>query len=133
MSGRRPLKGGAARLLGNHDGAVGKTFRRCYDALEGELGPFTPLGRLEASRVAARFVEMQDATRALTAAQARRADGRGRRPGSREIRALQRRLGLADGSYTAALAQLRTLAPTRKAPSLPDYLASLTSKPNGGA
>ena len=54
MPGSHPsvLKGGVPRLLGFHGSLVGKVYRRAYDALSSELGPFTLLGRLEAGRVA---------------------------------------------------------------------------------
>lgn len=60
MGGRRRLKAGAPRLLGRHDGTAGRAFRRAYDALAVELGPFTsPLLRLEAGRVAAAWVALK--------------------------------------------------------------------------
>ena len=113
MSGRRPLKGGAVRLLGTHAGVEGAIFRRIYDALAADLGPLSPLGALEASRVAANWVQLQAATRALAAARRKRVEGRGRRPNVRAIERLARRQGLADASYAASLARLLALAAHR--------------------
>ena len=48
---RRPLRCGAPRLLPDHNGAQGDTrYREAYRALVAELGPFSPLQRLEAGR-----------------------------------------------------------------------------------
>jgi hypothetical protein len=109
MGGRRPLKGGAPRVLGAHDGIEGRAYRRAYSALEGEFGPFSALGRLEAGRVAALHVQLQAATAAFMQAQRARRLGRGRRPNVQAIERLARRQGLADQSYSQALGQLREL------------------------
>lgn len=117
MSGRRPLKGGAPRLLSNHGGLEGKDYRRAYDVLAAELGPFTPLQRMEAGRVAAAWLQLQAATRALTTAQRERRTGKGRRPSARDLERLARRQGLADSTYAQALARLQEqCTSTRKAP-----------------
>jgi hypothetical protein len=123
MGGRRPLKAGAVRLLGKHDGASGRAFRRAYDALVTEYGPFTPLGCLEASRVAVAWVNLEAATRALEAARAARERGKGRRPSTRDVERAARRQGLADQSYSQGLDKLRALAGPRQPSSLGDALA----------
>ena len=118
MAGRRPLKGGAMRMLGNHHGFAGKAYRRSWDALEAHFGPETlaePLMKLEAGRVAAAWVNVEEATRALQAARQERANGRGRRPGVRDLERLSRRQGLADGSYSAAFTRFSELALRRHA------------------
>jgi hypothetical protein len=131
MSGRRPLKGGAVRLLGNHHGEAGVAFRRCYDAVSLELGPLSALAKLEASRVAAAWVQLQAATRALVAAQRERKTGRGRRPGARDIERLARRQGLADSSFSQALDKLRAMVGDRPAPDLARQLAAAASRREG--
>jgi hypothetical protein len=110
MGQRRRLKGGAPRLLGNHGGAEGAAYRRAYDALEEEYGPFSALGRLEAGRVAVAYVQLQATTRALVAEQQKRRRGKGRRPNAQQIERLARRQGLADNSYAQALARLQAMA-----------------------
>ena len=121
--GKEPLKGGAERLLGSHAGRPGKVFRRAYDAVEAEYGPFTALGRLEASRVAAAWVNFDAATRALEAARTTRTTGTGRRPSPRDIERLARRQGLADSSYSQALDKLRELVARRKPLTLAEQLS----------
>ncbi len=111
MGGRRRLKAHAPRLLGRHDGQDGRAYRRAYDSLEADLGPFTSrLTRFEAGRVAVTMLNLEIATRALAAARRARESGRGRRPGPRDLERLARRQGLADQSYTQALDKLRELA-----------------------
>lgn len=111
MGGKRRLIGGAVRVLGDHSGAEGAAFRRCYAALVERYGEFTTkLLRLEASRVAVAWVNWADATKALSAARRHRAKERGRRPGSRDVERLARRQGLADGSYQLALNRLEEMA-----------------------
>ena len=84
MGIRSPLKGKAPRLLGNHGGTEGKRYRRAYDALEEELGPFASrLIRFEAGRAAIAMINVESATRALVAARRKRENGRGRRPNAR--------------------------------------------------
>lgn len=119
MAHRSPLLGGAPRLLGSHAGAEGKAYRKCFDALAGDLGPFTPLQTLEAGRVAAAWVALVAATRALNAAQRARRLGKGRRPSVTAVEKLARRQGLADGSYGTALDKLQALCRTTKARRLP--------------
>ena len=119
MAGRRPLVGGAVRLLGNHSGREGWAFRRCYDALVERYGAFeTKLLRLEASRTAAAWVNLEVATRELSAARRRRTKERGRRPGARDVERLARRQGLADGSYQLALGRLEAMVGSVQKPDL---------------
>jgi hypothetical protein len=124
MAGRKPLKGGAPRVLGKHDGLEGRAYRRAYEAIETEYGPFSALGRLEAGRVAALHVQLQAATGALMQAQRARRLGKGRRPNVQEIEKLARRQGLADTSYAAALGALRELVSAHRKPaSIADLVA----------
>ena len=109
MGGRRALKGGAPRLLGRQDGLEGRVYRRAYDALEAEYGPFSALARLEAGRVALLWVQLQAASHALMQAQRARRTGKGRRPSVQQVERFARRQGLADGSYVQGLAKLREL------------------------
>ncbi len=109
MGGRRALKGGAPRLLGRQDGFEGRTYRRAYDALEAEYGPFSALARLEAGRVALLWVQLQAASHGLVEAQRRRRLGKGRRPSIQQVERFARRQGLADGSYAQGLTKLREL------------------------
>lgn len=124
MAHLSPLKGGAPRLLDSHGGAAGKAYRRAYDALEADLGPFTALGRMEAGRCAAAWVELEAATRALTAARRKRLDGKGRRPNVQLIEKLARRQGLADSTFSQALDKLKELtAVSRRRRTLAEQLA----------
>ncbi len=123
MGGRRPLKGGAPRLLGRHDGLEGWAYRRAFDAMAEEFTLSTPLLQFEAGRVAALRVQLEAATRALMAAQRARRIGRGRRPNVQQLERLARRQGLADGSYSQALDKLRELAGRRKPLDLAQRLA----------
>ena len=117
MAGRRRLVGGAVRVLGDHSGIEGWIFRRAYDALVERFGAFeTKLLRLEASRVAVLWLNLELATRDLSAARRRRAKERGRRPGSRDVERLSRRQGLADSSYQLGLGRLEEMTKARKQP-----------------
>jgi hypothetical protein len=116
MSGRRPLKGGAPRLLTRHDGVEGAAFRRAYADLAEEFDLSSSFLRFEAGRVAALRCQLEFATRALVAAQRARRVGRGRRPNADKIERLSRRQGLADGSYSQGLARLEQLAPRARRP-----------------
>jgi hypothetical protein len=119
MAGRRRLVGGAVRVLGDHSGIEGWIFRRAYDALVERFGSFdTKLLRLEASRTAAMWVNLELATKDLSAARRRRAKERGRRPGSRDIEKLARRQGLSDSSYQLALNRLEEMVGRAKKPDL---------------
>ncbi|MBI4346857.1 MAG: hypothetical protein HY553_08375 [Elusimicrobia bacterium] len=111
MSGKRRLKANAPRLLGRHDGPDGRAYRRAYDALEADLGPFaSELVRFEAGRAAVTMVNLEGATKAQAAARRARESGKGRRPGPRDLERLARRQGLADATYSQALDKLRELA-----------------------
>jgi hypothetical protein len=133
MARGRPLKGGAPRLLGNHGGQEGKAYRRHFDALEAEIGPFTPLQRFEAGRVAAAAVELIAATRTLNAARRDRRLGKGRRPNLQAIERLARRAGLADGSYAAALERLREMARESRGKRRPTSALELLDEHRSGA
>jgi hypothetical protein len=129
----KPLKGGAVRLLDRHDGAAGRAFRAAYDALVVDLGPFrSRLARMEASRTAAAWVNLQVATSALTALRRQREQGRGRRPSAQAVERAARRQGLADQTYSQALDRLRELAAQRSGisrPSTPaEMLAAITDE-----
>lgn len=126
MAGRRRLRDEAPRLLGKHDGMPGKWYREAWLALVGEMGPFTPLQRLEAGRVAVLWVQVRTTTEALQAAHRQRREGKGRRPSPREIERLSRRQGLADASYSQALERLKELtAATPRKPMPADVVARL--------
>lgn len=130
MPSRRPLKGGAPRLLGKHDGMPGRAYRRFYDALEAELGPFpNGLLRFEAGRVAVCMTNLEASTRALAAARRAREQGRGRRPNAQQIERLARRQGLADLTYSQAINHLRELtARNGKAVPSPTALLAATAR-----
>src|SRR5688572_29464500 len=109
MPGRGMLSGGAPRLLGCHNGARGKAYRRAYNALAAEFQLASPLARLEAGRVAVAWTNLVAATEALEVGRMARETGKGRKPGAKEIERLARRQGLADTSYATALDKLREL------------------------
>ena len=113
MGGRKPLQRGARRLLGHHGNVEGRSFRACYDALLGELGPFSVLQAMEASRVAANWVALEQATKAHALARQKRVSGRGKKPSARDVERLARRQGLADGTYSTSLERLRALVASK--------------------
>jgi hypothetical protein len=89
-----------------------------------ELGPFSPLQRLEAGRVAVLWVQLRAALEAWHTAQQARESGRGRRPNAAAVEKLARRAGLSDQSYAQALAALRELVGTQRKPaSIADLVA----------
>ena len=97
-------------MLDNHGGVEGKSFRRAYDALEAQFGPFlNEFIRNEAGRCALAWVQLQRASRELVLLQRKRRTGRGRKPNERQIERLARRQGLADGSYQSAVRRLEEL------------------------
>jgi hypothetical protein len=114
MGGRRRLRAGAPRLLGLHGGVRGRWYRECWAALLTEYGPLDGLPRLEAGRVCVEWVQLRTATAALEDARRRAVEGRGRRPGPRELERLARRAGLADASYGQGLDKLAALCAARK-------------------
>ena len=124
MGGKRRLLGGLPRLLSRHDGPDGRLYRDVFAALEADLGPFVSvLLRLEAGRAAVAWVHLQAASQALAAARRERTHGKGRRPSAREVERLARRHGLADLTYSAAVARLREQAAThRPAPTLAELV-----------
>jgi hypothetical protein len=124
MAGRTPLKNGAPRLLGRHDGREGRAYQRCYEALAQAFKLDTPLLRLEAGRVAALRVQLEIATANVMEATRMRRTGRGRRPAVREIERLSRRAGLLDGSYERALERLGELVGVPHPPALADAVAA---------
>lgn len=127
----RTLKRGAVRMLGKrHDGPRGVIFRKAYDALADEfsIDASSPmLLRLEASRAAAAWVNLVEATRELEAARvARERQPRGgSRPGRVVLERLARRQGLADQSYRDALDHLREIADAHRARRRPAGLDDL--------
>jgi len=96
-------------MLVHHHGFAGKAFSRCYVALLEEYPQIqtSKLARLETSRVALAWVNLQLSTHALDEARWKRAHGRGQRPSTRDLERCARRQGLADGSYSQALDSLR--------------------------
>jgi hypothetical protein len=123
MGGKRRLKAGAQRLLGDHSRLSGKVFRRCYDALGEEFDLSSRLLQLEASRVALAWVNLDAASQALETIRRARETGKGQRPTTRDVERAARRQGLADTSYSQALSQLRSLAGPRKPLDLAEALA----------
>jgi hypothetical protein len=113
--GKHSLRAGAPRLLGRHDGQRGRWYREAWRALLAEFGDLGGLRRLEAGRVALAWVEVRAAAVALEDARRARDAGLGRRPSAAELRAMTKRLGLADGTYSQALDKLRAMAaPSRR-------------------
>jgi hypothetical protein len=128
MGGRRRLRAGAPRLLGRHDGARGRAYRRAYSALEAEFDLTSPLAKLEAGRVSLNWCHLQTATESLEAARRAREEGRGRRPSPRTIERLARRQGLANADFSQALAALRELVGTQCPPA---SIADLVTRRQG--
>ncbi len=110
MGSRATLNDGVPKLLGNHGGWEGRAFRRAYESLLAEYGPFpSQFLRFEAARVAVCSLQFVRATRELTTAQRKRRSGKGRRPNPQQVERLARRQGLADGSYGSALSRFQEL------------------------
>ncbi len=122
MAGKRLLLDGAPRLLGNHNTAAGKRFRRCYAALVERYGPFPDqIVRMEAARCAAAWVEYQASTGQLAEARRKLSDARGRYGQGWNPTAIQRlakRVGLNDATYAATLRRLEELTATTRHPDL---------------
>jgi hypothetical protein len=116
VGGRGRLGGGAPRLLGRHDGARGRAYRRAFNALVAEFDVTSPLAKLEAGRTALAWTNLEAATESLEAARRAREEGRGRRPSPRTIERLARRQGLANADYAQALAALRELVGAHRQP-----------------
>jgi hypothetical protein len=89
-------------------------YRQAFADIAAEFDLSSSFLRFEGGRVAALRVQLEAATRALTDAQRARRVGRGRRPNVQQIERLSRRQGLADGSYSQALARLEQLAGSRR-------------------
>ena len=130
MGGRGRLGGGAPRLLGRHDGARGRAYRRAFNALAEEFDLTSPLAKLEAGRVAVAWVNLEASSESLELARKAREAGRGRRPSSRTLERLARRQGLADQSYAAALDKLRELVGAHRQPAT---IADLVTRQRGRA
>jgi hypothetical protein len=98
------------RLLDRYDDEAGRAASRALAALDEELGPFTSkLLRLEASRTALAWSNLELASRALAAARRIRATGKGPRPSLADIERLARRQARSDRSYAQALDRLREM------------------------
>lgn len=122
--GRKSLARGKPRLLDRHDGAEGRSYDAAYAALEEGLGPFrTRLLRFEAGRTAITRLNLEATTRALTAARRARERGRGRRPSVQAVERLAKRQGLADQTYSQAIARLEELAARNGKPDLARTIA----------
>lgn len=109
----RALRSGAPRLLRRHDGAPGRWYDAQFRALAERFGPFDAFTRQYAGLVAAAWVGYRQATERLADATRTRQEGRGRRPNLATIRALEKRVGLAQSSYDAALRRLEELSAKR--------------------
>jgi hypothetical protein len=84
MGGKRRLRAGAPRLLGNHNGARGKAFRKMYNALAREFPLDTPLLKLEAGRAAVAWANLEcSAQSRMGREEGRGAEGDSRRGGGR--------------------------------------------------
>lgn len=113
MSGRRRLRAGQPRLLGKHHGAAGAAFRRWWAALCSELGEPArgSLIAMEMGRTVLALMRAETSARSMIEAQHQRDTGRGRRPSAGLVNRLVKRAALDEGSASAMLDRLRTLAP----------------------
>jgi len=113
MASRTVLANGAPRLLGNHNGAMGRRYLRTYRALEARYGPFADqIIRNEAGRCAFAWVELHASTEQLAAARRKLSEARGRYGqhwNPQAVQRLSKRVGLADMTYAAALRRLEEL------------------------
>src|SRR5262249_48340091 len=118
--------------LDNHHTPEGRLYRRIYDALKREHGPFdSETVRFQAGRVSAFEVNLTASAQALDAAQRQRAKARGRPPSERRIERLSGRVGLDDAGDQPALECLREMtAASRKPLTLAE---ALSRRQAGGA
>ena len=100
-------------MLGCHSGASGRWYDAHYRALVERFGSFDSLSREGAGMAASAWVTYRQATERLQDATRAREDGCGRRPSASAIRALEKRQGLAQASYDAALRRLEALCANR--------------------
>lgn len=109
MSARHRLKGDLPRVLGRHDGAQGRAYRRFYVALSREHGPFPKdsLRAYQAAQVAVSWLEFVAATEAVTEARRKRDTDLGRRPSAQQIDRLEHRLAVASRAFAEALDALK--------------------------
>jgi hypothetical protein len=117
MGGRRRLRGGFVRFLPDHRAPEGVAFRRYLNAA---LEIVSPLNGSESVKAAIRAYAIAgvvyDRAAAAWAAVVRQRDtGRGRRPSEARVERFARRLGLADGTLSAAMGRLEELARAQQA------------------
>jgi len=107
----RPLRGGIPRLLPNHCTPTAVIYRRHFQALAGQFGPFTgnPFLTDYAGRVALAFVTARESGMDLARARTARERGTGRRPSVAALRQLGKRAGIDQAAYDTMLATLRGL------------------------
>jgi hypothetical protein len=112
MGGRRALRGGLPRLLGHHNSPEGRAYRRHAVALLEQLGiqPADQALLFQVGQVSALWGAFEAATRELSEARSRRANGRGRRPSAAQVDRLAHRMLTANAAYQSALAALREAA-----------------------
>jgi hypothetical protein len=109
MSPRGRLRGGMPRVYRDHRTGIGAAYRRVYEAISREHGPFEPGGlrALQASQAASLWLSFVAATETLTEARERRASDRGRRPSPRLIDRLEHRQQVASRAFAEALDALK--------------------------
>src|SRR6476619_1896089 len=99
----RKLVSGAPRVLPNHTTPAGRCYLDAYKALEQRYGPFVDeVARMEASRTAFAWVELQASQLELVQAREKLATAKGRHSTAWNARAVQRlskRQGLNDATY----------------------------------
>jgi hypothetical protein len=107
------LRDGVPRILGNHHGRLGRSYRKAYLALAERFGPLPDqVAKMECSRAAAAWVEYEASLQALTAARIKLNGAKGRYAKSWSPQAVQRlskRVGLNDSTYSAAVRRLEEL------------------------
>jgi hypothetical protein len=105
-------------LLRHHPRAT----RAHWRSLKAKYGPFDGPTRAYAEAVTAMWWSFTQATMDLAELEAKRRQGRGRRPSVQAIERLRKRQGVAFQSYDAALRRLEELAATRKTPGLAEVI-----------
>lgn len=95
----------------SHKGTMGAAFRTHYASLEQTYGPFTSeLIRQAAADAAQAHVVKLTAVRTWEQAQAARTNGKGRRPNTRLLIQLSKRIALESMSYQSAINRLEAVA-----------------------
>jgi hypothetical protein len=114
MPEKRRLRSGVPRMYPDHNRRTARVYAAHYKALRLKYGLLDQLARDFAAGVAQAFASWRTVTDELTAVEAARSTGKGRRPSTHAIERLRRRQGLEWGKYESGLRRLEELSPERR-------------------